>query len=81
MEHFRGLQNNLKSPKKDAQCLNCTVMFHESHPGISWPTFLVIIPDNILIIGVRMLCEVPLDEIFCLLMSESEEHVDFVNVP
>ena len=50
------------------------VVFHEPHAGISWPTLLVAIADNVLIVGVGVLCEVSLDEISSLLCSEPEGH-------
>jgi hypothetical protein len=38
-------------------------MFHEPHPGIARPAFLVVVADNVLVVWIRMLCEVPLDKI------------------
>lgn len=38
-------------------------MLHETHARISWPALLVVVAHNILIVGVRVLCQVPLDEV------------------
>ena len=53
------------------------IMFHKSHTSISRPAFLVVVADNILIVGVRMLSEVPLNQLSCLLRREpSNRHTD-----
>ena len=46
------------------------VMFHESHASISGPAFLVVVAHNVLIVGVRVLCEVALDQLPRLLCCE-----------
>lgn len=51
------------------------IMLHETHAGISWPALLVVVPHNVLVVGVRVLGEVPLDEVFGLLSSEAEHDV------
>lgn len=38
-------------------------MLHQPHASITWPTLLVVIANNIFIVGVRMLSQVPLDQI------------------
>ena len=50
------------------------VMFHEPHPGISGPAFLVVVANNVLVVGVRVLSEVSLDELSSLFSSEPEHH-------
>lgn len=50
-------------------------MLHQTHAGISWPALLVVVAHNILIIGVRVLCQVPLDQVLGLLSSEPEHDV------
>ena len=45
-------------------------MLHESHASISRPALLVVVADNILVVGVRMLGEVPLNELPSLLSCE-----------
>ena len=51
------------------------IMLHETHAGISWPALLVVVPHNVLVVGVRVLSEVSLDEVFGLLSSEAEHDV------
>ncbi len=34
------------------------VMLHESHPSIAWPALLVVVADNVLVVGVRMFSQV-----------------------
>ena len=55
-------------------------MLHQPHPGISRPALLVVVADNVLVVGVRVLGQVPLDEVSGLLGGEAEEHVDAVDV-
>ena len=55
-------------------------MFHQPHPGITRPTLLVVVADDVLVVRVRVLGQVPLDEVPGLLGAESEEHVDAVDV-
>lgn len=38
-------------------------MLHQSHAGITWPALLVIIAHDVLVVGVRVLRQVPLDQI------------------
>ena len=45
-------------------------MFHESHASISRPALLVVVANNILVVGVRMFGEVPLNELPSLLSCE-----------
>ena len=45
-------------------------MFHESHASISRPALLVVVADDVLVVGVRVLREVPLNELPSLLSRE-----------
>lgn len=38
-------------------------MLHQSHPGVSGPALLVVVAHNVLIVGVRVLRQVPLDQV------------------
>lgn len=53
-----------QTPHKDSQV---NIVLHQSHTGVTWPTLLVIVADNVLVVGVRMFCEVALDEVPSLL--------------
>jgi len=37
------------------------VMFHEPHARITWPAFLVVVTDNVLIVWIGMLGQISLD--------------------
>ena len=56
-------------------------MLHQSHARVPRPALLVVVPDHVLVVGIRVFREVPLDEILSFLGGEPEEHVDLVNVP
>lgn len=56
------------------------VYLHETHSLIARPTLAVVVPDDVLIVGVRVLREVPLDQVPRFLSAESEEHVDLVHI-
>ena len=45
-------------------------MLHEAHAGISGPAFLVIIANDVFIVGVRVLCQVTLDQVPSLICCE-----------
>lgn len=38
-------------------------MFHQPHPSISGPALLIVVAYNVLIVGVRVLSKVALDQI------------------
>lgn len=50
-------------------------MLHKTHARISWPALLVVVAHNVLVVGVGVLCQVPLDEVLRLLSSEPEHDV------
>lgn len=47
-------------------------MFHQPHAGVTWPALLVVVTHNVLIVGVRVLREVPLNQISGLVSREPE---------
>ena len=47
-------------------------MLHQTHPGVTRPTLLVVVTDDILIVGVWVHCQVPLDEVSSLFCSEPD---------
>ena len=38
-------------------------MLHQSHAGVTGPAFLVVVAHDVLVVGVRVLCQVSLDQI------------------
>lgn len=54
---------------------------HEAHALVAGPALPVVVPHHVLVVGVRVLREVPLDQVPGLLGVEAEEHVDLVHVP
>lgn len=36
------------------------VVLHQSHPGVTWPALLVVVADDVLVVGVRVFGQVPL---------------------
>lgn len=55
------------SPKLDSQV---DIMLHEAHAGIPGPALLVIIANDVFIVGVRVLCQVTLDQVPSLICCE-----------
>lgn len=53
--------------------LQVDVVFHQPHPGVTWPALLVVVAHNVLIVGVRVLREVPLNQISGLVSREPEK--------
>mmetsp|Transcript_4453 Transcript_4453/g.3945 ORF Transcript_4453/g.3945 Transcript_4453/m.3945 type:complete len:530 (-) Transcript_4453:1161-2750(-) len=56
------------------------VVLHEAHASIARPALLVVVANHILVVGVGVLAEEALDEIFLLLMREFEHNVHTLNV-
>lgn len=56
------------------------VVLHEAHAGVAGPALLVVVADDVLVVGVRVLGEVALDELLGLVVREAEAHVDPVDV-
>lgn len=56
------------------------VVLDESHSAVSRPAPLRVEPDNILVVGVRVGREIPLDEVSRLVRLEAEEDVNPVDV-
>ena len=52
------------------------VMLHQPHARVARPALLVVVPDDVLVVGVRVLGQVALDEVPRLLCGEAEHHVD-----
>jgi hypothetical protein len=38
-------------------------MLHQSHAGVPRPALLIVVAHNVLIVGVRVLCEVALNQV------------------
>jgi len=55
-------------------------MFHQSHAAISWPAFLVVVADKVFVVGVRVFCEVPLNQIAGLILLETEHDIQLVYI-
>lgn len=47
-------------------------MLHQSHAGVTWPTLLVVITNYVLIVGVWVLRQVPLNQIPGLVSREPD---------
>ena len=48
------------------------VMLHESHAWVSGPALLVVVAHDVLVVGVRMLCQVALDQVPCFFCWEPD---------
>lgn len=51
------------------------IVLHEAHACIPWPALLVVVTHNVLIVGVWVLSQVPLDEVLRFLSSKPEHDV------
>ena len=45
-------------------------MLHQTHARVTWPTLLVIVADDILVVGIGMLRQVALNQVTCFLGAE-----------
>lgn len=48
-------------------------MLHEAHAGVSGPALLVIVANDVFVVGVRVLCQVTLDKVPSLICCEPTE--------
>lgn len=46
-------------------------MLHQPHPGITRPALLIVVTHNVLVVGVRVLCQIPLNQVPGLISRES----------
>lgn len=67
----RSRQTVLDVPEHRPSQVN--VVFHQSHPGIPWPAFLVVVANDVFVVRIWMFCEVSLYEFSGFLCSESEK--------
>mmetsp|Transcript_62206 Transcript_62206/g.196852 ORF Transcript_62206/g.196852 Transcript_62206/m.196852 type:complete len:623 (-) Transcript_62206:2053-3921(-) len=56
------------------------VVLHESHARVPRPALLVVVPHDVLVVGVRVLGQVALDELAGIVLVEAQHHVDLVHV-
>ena len=56
-------------------------MLHAPHSAIAGPAHLVGVADDILVVGIRILREEPLDQILGVLLAKAEDHDEAVQVP
>lgn len=56
-----------------ATCSQVDVVLHEAHASVAGPALLVIIAHNVLVVWVRVLGEVALDQVPCLIRGEPAE--------
>mmetsp|Transcript_45139 Transcript_45139/g.81182 ORF Transcript_45139/g.81182 Transcript_45139/m.81182 type:complete len:243 (+) Transcript_45139:3641-4369(+) len=55
-------------------------MLHAAHAAVSWPAHLVVVSNDILIVGIWVLSQEPLDEIPRILLTEAEDHDETIHV-
>lgn len=55
-------------------------MLHKSHSAVSRPTLLVVVANCVLVVRVRVLAQISLDELPRFLLGESINHIDLINV-
>lgn len=60
--------------------LQINIMLHKTHPRVSGPALLVVVADDVLVVGIGMLGEVALNQVASLFGGESEENVDPVDI-
>ena len=56
-------------------------MLHEAHSAVPRPAFLVVVPDDVLVVRVRIFGEEPLNQFPTLLLGKAKHHEEPVYVP
>lgn len=49
------------------------IVLHEPHASIPWPAFPVVVAHNVLIIWIRVLCQITLNQITCFISCKPEK--------
>lgn len=49
------------------------IVLHEAHPSIPRPALLIVVAYNVLVVGIWMLCQVPLNQVPCLICCKPEQ--------
>ena len=58
---YRARQAVLDVPENGAAQID--VVFHQTHAGITRPALFVVVTDDVLVVGIRMLRQVALDQV------------------
>lgn len=66
----RARQTVLDVPEDGAAEVH--VVLHQAHAGVAWPALLVVVADDVLVVRVRVLGQVALDEVTGLVRVEPE---------
>lgn len=56
-------------------------MFHESHSTVFRPTLSIVVSDHILVVRVRILSKIPLNELSSFVAGEFEENIKMIDIP
>ena len=56
------------------------VVLHQTNASVTRPSFLVVVADGVLVVGVGMLRQVALDQVASFFGREPEVHVDAIDV-
>jgi hypothetical protein len=57
------------------------IVLHQSHSAVLGPALSVVVAHDVLVVGVRVFCQEPLDQFSGLVVGELEEDVEMVDVP
>jgi len=55
-------------------------MFHQPHSTVFRPALSIVISNNILVIWIRILSQIPLNQLSCLVFGEFEEYVEMIYI-
>lgn len=56
-------------------------MLHEPHSSVSWPALLIIVAHHVLIVRIRVLSQIALNEVSSLLMGEAKQYMNPIYIP
>ena len=68
----------LNLPENSSSQIN--IMLHESHSTVFWPASLIVVADNIFVIGIRVLGQESLYQFSGLISNKSEHNVHMVYI-
>ena len=74
----RARQAVLDVPERRAAEVD--VVLHQAHARVARPALLVVVADNVLVVRIRVLRQVALDQVARLLCGETEQDVELVDV-
>mmetsp|Transcript_51851 Transcript_51851/g.121766 ORF Transcript_51851/g.121766 Transcript_51851/m.121766 type:complete len:1251 (+) Transcript_51851:175-3927(+) len=78
--HRRHRPRQLVLDVPEHRAAQVDVVLHQAHARVARPALLVVVPDYVLVVGIRVLAQEALDQVLLLLVREAEHDVHALDV-